>query len=129
MFTLFLQAFLRGDTEVLKDWCHEAAFNVLSTIIKQRAEPGVKVDCKVLEVRDVDIVMAKLMDQGPVMVLTFQAQQLTVRRSGKEEEPDDEQLENIYYVWALCRDQTVYDPKTAWRILEFGIQAAGKLLV
>ena len=40
-----------------------------------------------------------------------------------------EQLENIYYVWALCRDQTVYDPKTAWRILEFGIQAAGKLLV
>lgn len=24
MFTLFLQAFLRGDTEVLKDWCHEA---------------------------------------------------------------------------------------------------------
>jgi len=127
---------------------------VLSTIIKQRAEPGVKVDCKVLEVRDVDIVMAKLMDQGPVLVLTFQAQQLTVRRSGKEEEPDDvstcclpfyppcwhipipsppphtqEQLENIYYVWALCRDQTVYDPKTAWRILEFGIQAAGKLLV
>jgi len=103
--------------------------------------------------------MAKLMDQGPVLVLTFQAQQLTVRRSGKEEDPDDvstcfllihtysrsladiylfpapslthtqEQLENIYYVWALCRDQTVYDPKTAWRILEFGIQAAGKLLV
>ena len=33
--------------------------------------------------------MAKLMDQGPVLVLTFQAQQLTVRRSGREEEPDD----------------------------------------
>ena len=40
-----------------------------------------------------------------------------------------EELENIYYVWALCRDQTIYDPKTAWRLLEFAIQAAGKLLV
>lgn len=29
--------------------------------------------------------MAKLLDQGPVLVLTFQAQQLTVRKSGKEE--------------------------------------------
>ena len=29
MFTLFLQAFLRGDTEVLKDWCHEAVSSLL----------------------------------------------------------------------------------------------------
>ena len=35
------------------------------------------------------IVMAKLMDQGPVLVLTFQAQQLTVRKSGEKEEPDN----------------------------------------
>ena len=33
--------------------------------------------------------MAKLLDQGPVLVLTFQAQQLTVRKSGEEEEPDN----------------------------------------
>ena len=32
--------------------------------------------------------MAKLLDQGPVLVLTFQAQQLTVTKSG-EEEPDN----------------------------------------
>lgn len=76
---------MRGDIEVLKDWCHEAvsrctptisiysdtkllsdsssssfplssqAFNVLSTIIKQRVEPGIQVESKVLEVRDVDV--------------------------------------------------------------------------
>ena len=33
--------------------------------------------------------MAKLLDQGPVLVLTFQAQQLTVRKSGEEEEEPD----------------------------------------
>ncbi len=38
-------------------------------------------------------------------------------------------MENVFYVWALCRDQTIYDPKVAWRVLEFGIQASGKLLI
>ena len=72
-------------------------------------------ECKVLEVRDVDVslswcgmfsessscwlrsdclspfsqvVLAKLLDAGPVLVLTFQAQQLTSRK-GKEGEVED----------------------------------------
>lgn len=43
--------------------------------------------------------------------------------------PPQELLENVYYVWALCRDQSQYDPITAWKVLEFGIAAAGKMLV
>ena len=122
-----LDAFLKGNLEVLQDWCHEAAFNLLAAVIKQRIEPGTQiVDCKVLDVSNVDIVMAKVMDQGPVMVLVFEAQQLTVKRTAGV---DEEVLENIFYVWALCRDQTVYNPKASWRVLEFGIQSAGKLLV
>jgi import inner membrane translocase subunit TIM44 len=123
-----LEAYVRGDLELLKDWCHEAAFNVIAAVVKQRAEPGVTVQCKILEVRDTDIVMAKLMDPGPVLVLSFQAQQLTLKtRQG--EDGQAELLENVYYVWALCRDQTQYDPITAWKVLEFGIAAAGKMLV
>ena len=87
------------------------AFNVIAAVVKQRAEPGVTVQCKILEVRDTDvshscchtgpcvphcqppcnlclalqIVMAKLMDPGPVLVLSFQAQQLTLKtRHGEE---------------------------------------------
>ena len=43
--------------------------------------------------------------------------------------PLQEVLENVFYVWALCRDQSIYDPRIAWRVLEFGIQASGKLLI
>ena len=96
------------------------------------------------------IVMAKLMDPGPVLVLSFQAQQLTLKsRHGEEGQVSDccsdvvvccpspggcglqvdELLENVYYVWALCRDQSQHDPITAWKVLEFGIAAAGKMLV
>lgn len=38
---------------MLKDWCHEAAFNVIAAV--QRTEPGVTVDCRILEVRDTDV--------------------------------------------------------------------------
>ena len=38
-------------------------------------------------------------------------------------------IENVMYVWALCRDQSIYDHKTAWRVMEFAIQHTGKLLV
>lgn len=91
------------------------------------------------------------MDPGPVLVLSFQAQQLTLKtRSGEDSQVSqfhttpsilctctvytclmwqDELLENVYYVWALCRDQSQYDPITAWKVLEFGIAAAGKMLV
>ena len=31
------------------------AFNVISAVVKQRAEPGVTVQCRILEVRDTDV--------------------------------------------------------------------------
>ena len=92
--------------------------------------------------------MAKLMEQGPVLILAFQAQQLTRKKALDESGvadvslyvclktlselvslPLQEILENVMYIWALCRDQSIYDPRTAWRVLEFGIQSAGKMLV
>jgi len=36
------------------------AFNVLSAVMKQRHEPGVKLECKVLEVRDVDVSILRI---------------------------------------------------------------------
>ena len=62
----------------------------------------------------------------PGQLLTTQFIQYTVPSSLTWQ---DELLENVYYVWALCRDQTQYDPITAWKVLEFGIAAAGKMLV
>ena len=83
------------------------AFNVLSAIIEQRSQPGVTLECKVVEVRDVDvsfikslciddhscwiryaqILLAKKLDQGPAFILSFQAQQLT--RKKREGSVDD----------------------------------------
>jgi import inner membrane translocase subunit TIM44 len=77
-----LEAFLQGKDDILKDWCHEAAYNVLSAIIKQKSTNAAT--SKVLEVQNVDILGAKVLEQGPVMILTFTAQQLTFDDTSNE---------------------------------------------
>jgi len=55
--------FKRGDLEILKDWCHEAAFNVLSTPIKTAHQLGLFLDSKILDIENIDLATGKMMDQ------------------------------------------------------------------
>ena len=43
-----LEAFVRGDLEILEDWCFEAPFNLLSTPLKQAQQLGYVLHSKVL---------------------------------------------------------------------------------
>jgi len=72
------------------------------------------------------LAVAKIMEQGPVLIMTFVAQQTMVVKDtrGNIVEGKEDNIENIHYIWAMCRDQTIFDPRQAWRVLEFGIQQA-----
>ena len=121
-----LEAYLSGDLEVLQDWCHEGAFNVLSTVIKQQQSMGVVNHSRILDIRDVDLLLAKQMeDQGPVLIFTFQAQHVEVLKDkwGKVVEGGEDNIMNVTYVWAMCRDLTILDHQSAWRVLEFAQQS------
>jgi mitochondrial import inner membrane translocase subunit TIM44 len=61
-----------------------------------------------------------MMDQGPVLIITFTAQQIMCLKdsSGKVLEGDSDKIMRVNYVWVLCRDQTELDPRAAWRLLE-----------
>lgn len=127
-----LEAFLKGKLDVLQDWCHEAAFNVLKAHIDMQSQQGTRIlDSRVLDIRHVDILLAKLLDEVPIFVITFVAQQMNIVRDkeGSIIEGDEVNINNIQYVWALGRDQTIYNPKTAWRLSEFAIHSENRLLV
>lgn len=70
------------------------------------------------------------MDQGPVLVITFQAQQVMVLRNSKGQvvEGDPDKIMRFHYVWVLCRDQTELDPKAAWRVLELAANSSDQWL-
>ncbi|KAL7061901.1 hypothetical protein AAHC03_01204 [Spirometra sp. Aus1] len=118
-----LESIIHGNLEVLKDWCYEAPFNVLSAPIKQAQEMGYKLDSRVLDVHNIDVHMGKMMDQGPVLIITFQAQQISCVRDslGQVKEGDPEKVLRVTHVWALCRDQNEMNPWTAWRVLDIAM--------
>ena len=91
---------------------------------------GYPFDSCVLDIGDLDLAMGKMMDQGPVLVVTFNAQQILCLRdkSGKVVEGDPEKVMRTFYVWVLCRDQAELDPKAAWRLLELSASSQEQFL-
>ncbi|XP_050401166.1 mitochondrial import inner membrane translocase subunit TIM44 [Patella vulgata] len=80
-----LEAIIRGDLEVLKDWCHEAPYNTLAHPIKAAKQAGYRFDSKILDISNVDVVAGKIMDQGPVLIISFNSQQILAVRNSKGE--------------------------------------------
>lgn len=115
-----LEAMIRGDLEILKDWCFESTYNILATPIAQAQKAGLYLDSKILDIENVDLVMGKVMEQGPVLIITFQTQQIMCVRNAKHEvvEGDPEKVMRVNYVWVLCRDPEDLNPRSAWRLLE-----------
>ncbi|KAG7267919.1 hypothetical protein CRUP_006669 [Coryphaenoides rupestris] len=64
--------------------------------------------------------MGRIMDQGPVLVISFQAQVVMVIRGPKGDlvEGDPDKVMKMAHTWALCRDQEELNPNAAWRLLD-----------
>ncbi|XP_022207675.2 mitochondrial import inner membrane translocase subunit TIM44 [Nilaparvata lugens] len=125
-----LEAIVRGDLEILKDWCHEGPFNVLSIPLKQAKEQGLVFASKVLDIDNLDLVMGKVMDQGPVLVISFTSQQILCLkdREGKVVDGSADTVYLVNYVWVLCRDTAELNPRAAWRLLDLSMQSQEQLL-
>jgi len=115
-----LEALIRGDLEILEDWCFEGPFNVLATPLRQAQQMGYVLHSKVLDIDSISLHDGKMMEQGPVLIIIFNSQQVMCvkDKAGKVMEGSDDKVMRITYVWALCRDQTELDPKAAWRLLD-----------
>jgi len=120
-----LEAMTRGDLEILEDWCYEAPFNILATPIRQAKQMGYVISSRVLDIDNLDLAMGKMMEQGPVLVITFNSQQILCVKdaNGKVIEGSDDKVMRVTYVWVMCRDQTELNPRAAWRLLDLSAQS------
>lgn len=74
--------------------------------------------------------MGKMMEQGPVLIISFQCQQIMCVRNSKNEvvEGDPQKVMRVNYVWVLCRDRTELNPKAAWRLLDLSATSSEQLV-
>ena len=87
-------------------------------------------DSRVLDIDNLDLAMGKMMEQGPVLVLTFSTQQILCVRDSKGAvvEGDPDKVMRVSYVWVMCRDQQELDPRAAWRLLELSASSAEQFI-
>lgn len=120
-----IEAYMAGDTNTLKDWCAEMCFSVLSEQINQRKAHGLRVESRILELRNCELAAARMMEQGPVLIFTFYTQQIICVRdaTGAIKEGGEDHVERVVYVLAMRRDQHNFDPHSAWQVLELSMAA------
>ncbi|KAM4628701.1 mitochondrial import inner membrane translocase subunit TIM44 isoform 2-T2 [Polymixia lowei] len=111
-----LEAMIQGELEVLKDWCYEATYSQLAHPIQQAKAMGLKFHSKILDIDNIDLALGKMMEQGPVLIITFQAQMVM------------DKVLRMMYVWALCRDQEELNPYAAWRLLDISASSTEQIL-
>lgn len=125
-----LEAMVRGNLDILNDWCYTGVYNILGAPIKQCQQLGYHLDSKILDIEQIELVMGKMMDQGPVLVITFQSQQIMCVRDAKKKviEGSPDKVMRVNYVWVLCRDPQELNPKAAWRLLEMSANSVEQLI-
>lgn len=124
-----LDAFLAGDLASLRVWCSEAMFNMLKANFDAQLRPGCRLEGRVLDMRHLEMITAKLLDNTPVVVFSFNTQQVSYMRdaSGNIVEGAQDRIENVLYVMALAKEELPVagrhnETTQGWKLVELAIR-------
>jgi mitochondrial import inner membrane translocase subunit TIM44 len=120
-----LDAYVKGDVETLKMWLSAAQFQVYSALMEQYTKAGLKSDGRILDIRHVDILNARLLEPGdiPVFIITCRTQEVHVYRNVKTKELAagmEDKVQLVTYAIGMTRlPEEVNNPETrGWRMIE-----------
>jgi import inner membrane translocase subunit TIM44 len=126
-----LDAYVKGDVETLKLWLSAAQFQVYSALMQQYTTAGLKSDGRILDIRHVDILNARMLEPGdiPVFIITCRTQEVHVYRNAKTNELAagmEDRVQLVTYAIGMTRlPDEVNNPETrGWRMIE--LQKAGR---
>ncbi|KAF2089081.1 Tim44-domain-containing protein [Saccharata proteae CBS 121410] len=126
-----LDAYVKGDVEVLKLWLSAAQYQVYAALMQQITTAGLKSDGRILDIRNVDILNARLLDPGeiPVFIVTCRTQEVHVYKNAKTGQLTagmEDKVQQVTYAIGVTRiPEDVNNPETrGWRLIE--LQKSGR---
>lgn len=126
-----LDAYVKGDAPTLKLWLSDAQFSVYDALSKQYTTAGLKSDGRILDIRHVDVLNARMLEPGdiPVFIVTCRTQEVHVYRNVKSGELAagmEDKVQLVTYAIGVTRlPEEVNNPETrGWRFIE--LQKSGR---
>ncbi|CAI6250727.1 unnamed protein product [Periconia digitata] len=120
-----LDAYVKGDIEVLKLWLSAAQYQVYAALMQQYTTAGLKSDGRIVDIRNVDILNARLLEPGdiPVFIITCRTQEVHTyknAKTGKLAAGMDDKVQQVTYAIGVTRiPDDVSNPETrGWRFIE-----------
>jgi import inner membrane translocase subunit TIM44 len=119
-----LDAYVKGDIEVLKLWLSTPQYQVYEALMKQYTTAGLKSDGRILDIRHVDILSARLLDNDiPVFIITARTQEVHTYKNIKTQQLAagmDDKVQQVTYAIGVTRvPEDVSNPETrGWRLIE-----------
>ncbi|KAF2842483.1 TIM44 subunit of mitochondria import inner membrane translocase [Patellaria atrata CBS 101060] len=126
-----LDAYVKGDVETLKLWLSAAQYQVYAALMQQYTTAGLKSDGRILDIRHVDILSARMVEPGeiPVFIITCRTQEVHTYRNAKTGELAagmEDKVQQVTYAIGVTRiPEEVSNPETrGWRMIE--LQKSGR---
>ncbi|KAL9062841.1 MAG: hypothetical protein Q9157_008591 [Trypethelium eluteriae] len=126
-----LEAYVTGDVETLKLWLSAAQYQVYAALMQQYTIAGLKSDGRILDIRHVEVLSARMLDPGeiPVFILTCRTQEVHVYRNAKSGELAagmEDKVQQVTYAIGVTRiPEDVNNQETrGWRLIE--LQKSGR---
>lgn len=120
-----LDAYVKGDTDTLKLWLSAAQFSVYAALTQQYTQAGLKSDGRILDIRHVDILSARMLEPGevPVFIVTARTQEVHVyrdRKTGALAAGMEDRVQLVTYAIGVTRmPEDVRNRDTrGWRLIE-----------
>ncbi|KAL8770103.1 MAG: hypothetical protein Q9209_004141 [Squamulea sp. 1 TL-2023] len=120
-----LDAYVKGDTDTLKLWLSAAQFQVYAALAQQYTAAGLKSDGRILDIRHVDVLSARMLEPGeiPVFIITCRTQEVHVYRNAKTNDLAagmEDKVQLVTYAIGVTRvpeDVNNLDTR-GWRLIE-----------
>ncbi|KAA8897217.1 hypothetical protein FN846DRAFT_261728 [Sphaerosporella brunnea] len=120
-----LDAYVKGDVKTLKAWLSDAQYNVYAALTKQYTTNGLMLDGKILDIRNVDVLQARILDPGdiPVFIITCKTNEVHVYRDLKTKELKagmEDKVQQVTYAIGITRlaDEVANPETNGWRLIE-----------
>lgn len=123
-----LGAYLSGDRKTLEAGCTEGAYAMLNASIRERDTEGIVMDTNILDVSDVELTAGRVLEDSPVLIVTFNTQQINCLRDkgGKIVEGREDDIRAVYYAWAFVREAEFEDVAPSGGGMDAGTDPKGK---
>ncbi|KAF2704557.1 mitochondrial inner membrane translocase subunit TIM44 [Pleomassaria siparia CBS 279.74] len=120
-----LDAYVKGDVETLKLWLSAAQYSVYAALMAQYTTAGLKSDGRIVDIRNVDILNARLLEPGeiPVFIITCRTQEVHVYKNAKTGDLAagmEDKVQQVTYAIGVTRiPEDVNNAETrGWRLIE-----------